>query len=363
VADTPLRVIVWGTGGIGSIAIPAIQRRPGMELVGVWVHSDSKVGEDAGALANGEAIGLAATNDVDALMALQPDCIVYTANARDSVAVEDYDRFLRAGIDVVSTSAVGAIYPPVYRPRSRDKIVAAAEAGGTTFYASGIEPGFAADHLPILLTTNSISVRSVHSYEIGLYDDYPVASTMMDGMGFGRPLDFESGFTKPGAISHSWAGQVQYVADVLEVDLDDVREVYERVETPRDLHVACGTIPAGTCGALRIQVIGVVGGEDAIVLDHVTRMAPDLAPQWPTGPHPVTYRVEIEGDPNITCDLGFAVDDAAKLGILGMAAGAGAMVATAMRVVNAVPYVVEAKPGLLSSLDLPMTAPRGAFGV
>jgi hypothetical protein len=147
------------------------------------------------------------------------------------------------------------------------------------------------------------------------------------------------------------------------VDLDDVREVYERVETPRDLHVACGTIPAGTCGALRIQVIGVVGGEDAIVLDHVTRMAPDLAPQWPTGPHPVTYRVEIEGDPNITCDLGFAVDDAAKLGIVGMAAGAGAMVATAMRVVNAVPYVVEARPGLLSSLDLPMTAPRGAFGV
>jgi hypothetical protein len=355
-------VVVWSTGGIGSIAIPAIVRRPGLDLVGVWVHSPTKVGRDAGELANGEPIGLDATDDVDALLALRPDCIVYTAGARDSAAVADYERFLRAGVNVVSTSAVGAIYPPVYRAKSRDAIVLAAEAGGASFYASGIEPGFAADQLPILLSTQSISVRSVHSYEIGLYDDYPIASTMMDGMGFGRPLDFESGFTKPGAIAHSWAGQVRYVADVLGVEIDDVRDVYEREPTDRDLEVACGTIPAGTCGALRIQVIGVVDGRDAIILDHVTRMAPDLAPHWPTGPHDVTYRVEIEGDPNISCDMGFSVDDAARLGIPGMGSGAGAMVATAMRVVNAIPYVVDAPPGLLSSLDLPITAPRGAFG-
>jgi hypothetical protein len=359
--DHELRVVVWSTGGIGSIAIPAIHRRPGLELVGAWVYSPAKVGRDAGVLANGKPVGVAATNDADALVALQPDCIVYTSGARDSAAVADYDRFLRAGINVVSTSAIGAIYPPVYRAKSRDRIVAAAEAGRTSFYASGIEPGFAADHLPILLTTQSISVRSVHSYEIGLYDDYPIASTMMDGMGFGRPLDFESGFSNPDAILHSWAGQVHYVADVLGVELEDLRVVYEREPTDRDLEVACGTIPAGTCGALRIQVIGVVGGRDAIFLDHVTRMAPDLAPHWPTGPHPVTYRVEIEGDPDITCDMGLSVDDAAVLGIAGMTSGAGAMVATAMRVVNAIPYVVEAPPGLLSSLDLPMTAPRGAF--
>jgi hypothetical protein len=358
-----LRVVVWGTGGIGSIAIEAITRRPTMELVGVWVHSESKVGRDAGELANGVPIGLAATDDVDALMALEPDCVVYTANARDSVAVQDYDRFLRAGIDVVSTAAVGAIYPPVYRARSRDVVEAAAAAGGTTFYASGIEPGFAADHLPALLSTQSASIRSVHSYEIGLYDDYAVASTMMDGMGFNRPLDFESGFTKPGAILHSWAGQVQFMADLLEVELEDVREVYQRVATPRDLHVACGTIEAGTCGALRIQVVGVVAGRDAIILDHVTRMAADLAPEWPIGPHPVTYRVEIEGDPNIHCDMSLTLDDAATHGIMGMDAGAGAMVATAMRVVNAVPFVVEARPGLLGALDLPLTVPRGGFEV
>jgi hypothetical protein len=361
VSQEPLRVVVWATGSIGSIVIPAIHRRPGLELVGAWVHAPAKAGRDAGELANGTPIGLPTTDDADALIALRPHCIVYTAGARDSAAVADYDRFLRAGISVVSTSAIGAIYPPTYRAKSRDKIVAAAEAGGASFYASGIEPGFAADQLPILLTTQSISVRSVHSYEIGLYDDYPIASTIMDGMGFGRPLDFESGFSNPVAILHSWEGQVHYVADVLGVELDDQRVVYERLPIDRDLEVAAGTIAAGTCGALRIQVIGVVDGVDAIVLDHVTRMAPDLAPEWPTGPHPVTYRVEIEGDPNITCDMGFSVDDAARLGIAGFSSGAGAMVATAMRVVNAIPYVVEAPPGLLSSLDLPITAPRGAF--
>src|SRR4029079_17388743 len=98
--DKALQVVVWSTGSIGSIVIPAIQRRPGLELVGVWVHSESKAGRDAGERDNGEPIGIAATNDVDALMALRPDCIVYTAGARDSVAVADYDRFLRAGINV-----------------------------------------------------------------------------------------------------------------------------------------------------------------------------------------------------------------------------------------------------------------------
>src|SRR5688572_30027507 len=107
-SEKPLRVAVFGTGPIGSIAIPAIQRRPGLDLVGVWVHSEAKVGKDAGELANGEAIGLAVTNDVDAIMALEPDCVVYCANARDSVAVGEYDRLLRAGINVVSTSAIGA---------------------------------------------------------------------------------------------------------------------------------------------------------------------------------------------------------------------------------------------------------------
>jgi hypothetical protein len=116
--------------------------------------------------------------------------------------------------------------------------------------------------------------------------------------------------------------------------------------------VACGTIEAGTCGAIRTQTIGVVEGRPAIVIEHVNRMAADLAPEWPMGDRDGTYRIVIEGDPDINCTM--TVGDPS-------AAGAGAMVATAMRVVNAIPYVVAAAPGLLSALDLPLTLPRYAM--
>ena len=98
-ANNPLRVVVWATGGIGSIAIHAIQRRPDIELVGVWVHSEEKVGKDAGELANGEPIGLTATNDADALIGLKPDCVIYAASGpeRDALAIPDYVKLLEAG--------------------------------------------------------------------------------------------------------------------------------------------------------------------------------------------------------------------------------------------------------------------------
>src|SRR5271156_6103365 len=100
------RVVVWATGGIGSIAIRAIQRRPDLELVGVWVHSQEKVGRDVGELANGDPIGLAATNDADALIALKPDCVVYAASGpeRDALAIPEYLKLLAAGLNGVAAA-------------------------------------------------------------------------------------------------------------------------------------------------------------------------------------------------------------------------------------------------------------------
>ena len=111
-----LRTLVWSTGGVGANAIDAIRRRPDLELVGVWVHSPDKVGKDVGELAGGEPLGLLATNDADALIALAPDCVVYAASGpeRDGAAVPDYVRLLAAGINVVSTSSTSLVYPPSY---------------------------------------------------------------------------------------------------------------------------------------------------------------------------------------------------------------------------------------------------------
>ena len=125
----PVRVVVWSTGGVGSVAIDAIRQRPDLELVGVWVHSPDKVGKDAGELGGGEPMGLTATNDADALMALDPDCVVYAASGpeRDAGAVPDYLKLLAAGINVVSTSSTSLIHPPSYFATEwRDQLEAAA---------------------------------------------------------------------------------------------------------------------------------------------------------------------------------------------------------------------------------------------
>src|ERR1700758_125074 len=316
-ADGAHRVVVWATGGIGSIAIRAIQRRPNLDLVGVWVHAQEKVGKDAGELANGEPIGLATTNDADALVALKPDCVVYAASGpeRDALAIPDYLKLLESGINVVTTSTTRLVNPHAYQPTEwRDQLLAAAKQGQVSLYASGIEPGFAADYLPLVLSTQSSSIEKIHSFEIGLYDDYGVPDIMSDALGFGRPLE-----------------------------------------------VAMGTVEAGTCGALRMQAIGVVDGREAIVIEHVTRLAHDVAPDWPTGIGDLSYRVVITGDPDIDCTMAATLKDPRKAGVGGMTSGSGAMVATAMRVLNAVPYVVAAEPGLLSSVDLPLTIPQHAF--
>ncbi len=160
----------------------------------------------------------------------------------------------------------------------------AAKAGQVSLYASGIEPGFAADYLPLVLTTQSSQIEKIHAYEIGLYDDYGVPDIMSDAMGFGRPLDYEPWIAMPGAIEGEWQGQIRMVADALGVEVQEMRSTFDRAVTERTLEVAMGTVEAGTCGALRMQAIGVVDGREAIVIEHVTRLAPDVAPRLADAP-------------------------------------------------------------------------------
>jgi hypothetical protein len=349
-----LRVAVWGTGGVGAIAVGAVARRPDLDLVGVWVHSPDKVGVDVGTLARIGEVGLAATNDADALIALRPDCVVYAASGPelDAVAVPDYERMLDAGINVVTVTTPALVYPPAYAERPRTRLEAAAERGGASLYASGIEPGFAADQFPLTLLTMSRTIRSVRTVELFQYDGYPVEFAMRDVFGFGQPMDHTPSMGLPGVQAGTWGPPVRLVADALGVELDEIRETYERVPTPRRLDVACGVIEAGTVGAVRFETIGVVDGRDAVVIEHVNRMAPDLAPDWPTARRDGTYRIEIDGEPSFTCELNVgAPEDFHDQG----------MIATTMRLVNAVPAVCEAAPGLVSSSDLPLTLPRHAF--
>jgi hypothetical protein len=155
-----------------------------------------------------------------------------------------------------------------------------------------------------------------------------------------------------GSQRFAWGPPVEFVAHALGVELDDIAETYERSATPRELRVAAGTIAAGSCGAIRMETIGVVDGQAAIVIEHVNRMAPDLAPEWPTATRDGTYRISIEGTPSLSCELTIGAPDSATV---------DGMIATTMRVVNAIPYLVAAPPGIHTALDLPLTAPRRPF--
>lgn len=350
------RVVVWSTGGVGSNAIRAIARRADLDLIGVWVHSPDKVGRDVGELAGTAPLGLLATDDADALLALEPDCVLYAASGpeRGGGAVPDYERMLAAGINVVTTTSTELVFPPSADAALRERLELAAEAGGASLYASGIFPGFASDELAVLLTTMSRSIRTLRVIEVSLNDHYPVADVMMDGLGFARALDFEPFIALPGIIPMIWRAPIQLIARSLGVEVTEIRGRFERRPTERDLDVAFGTVPAGTVGAVRTIASGIVDGREAIVVDHVIRMAREVASDWPTSQNDATYIVNIDGDPSVECTLTLGPPE-------GHDAGEAAMTATAMRIVNAVPFVVGAPPGLLSSLDLPVTVPADAF--
>jgi 2,4-diaminopentanoate dehydrogenase len=348
------RVVQWSTGGVGSLAVGALARRPDLELVGAWVHAPDKAGCDVGELAGLAPLGVLATADVDALLALAPDCVCYTASgeARPREAVDDCCRILQAGINVVTTSVPGLLYPAGFDRSEVMRLEAACAGGGSSLYGSGIEPGFAGDHLVLVLSTLTERIDRVCTQEIFSYADYPVAFTIFEVFGFGKPPEERCLMELPGVQRSAWGPPVQMVADHLGAPLEEIRETYEKLATDRRLDVAAGTIEAGTVGAVRFETIGVVDGRDAIVIEHVNRMAPDLAPDWPTAARDGTYRIAFDGDPSLTCEL--TLGSAEKFSHHGM-------VATTMRVVNAIPFVCDAEAGILTAVDLPLTLPRHAF--
>jgi 4-hydroxy-tetrahydrodipicolinate reductase len=348
------RVVQWSTGHVGKHAIAGIDARPDVELVGLWVSNPDKVGKDAGELAGlGRKLGVTATNDAAALLALKPDCIVHTAWADDRIveALSDLARFLRAGINVVSSSPVFLQYPYGVADDMAADVIAAAHEGGASIFVNGVDPGFGNDVLPLVMTGVCERIEEVRCIELLNYATYDQASVLSDIMGFGLPLDVTPFILLPGVLTMAWGSVVYQIGKALEVTFDKVEESYERYPAPEDFEIPTGTIAAGTQAALRFEVRGMVGGKSVIVLEHVTRLRDDLAPEWPQPAGHGCYRVIITGEPNYTVDMQL-------LGTDGDHNTAG-LKATAMRLVNALPHVVDAAPGLVTTLDLPLVLGNG----
>ncbi|WP_109505207.1 diacylglycerol kinase [Nocardioides speluncae] len=352
-----LRVVEWSTGTVGRLAVAGILARPELELVGVWVSSSEKDGKDVGVLADlGRELGLTATTDKDALLALKPDCIVHTAMSDDRPfeAFADLLSFLEAGINVVSSGPVFLQYPQgVLSPEQVAEIEAAGERGQASLHVNGIDPGFANDLLPLVLTSLSHRIDEVRVSEIADYSTYYQPVVNGEIFGFGKPVDEVPMLFQPGILGLAWGSVVRIIAAGLCLTLDD--ELVETVEHgvhDADIDTVSGHIPKGTRAGVRFTLAGTVDGTPRVVLEHVTRNHPEMMPEWP---RPLEgdgiYRVEITGDPYLKLDL-------THHGEHGDHNDSG-MLVTAMRLVNSVEAVCAAPAGLVTALDLPLVTGRG----
>src|SRR5262249_44761879 len=187
-----LRVVQWATGNVGRNALAGILARPDLELAGVWVSNPAKVGRDAGELAGlGCEVGIRATGDAAELLALEPDCAVYTclADTRLAEAVDDLARILRAGVNVVSSSPVFLQFPDALPVELTGPLRQAAAAGGASLCVNGIDPGFANDTLPLAVTGLWERIEQVRCPEILNYASYPQGTGRFGLLGFGPPPD------------------------------------------------------------------------------------------------------------------------------------------------------------------------------
>src|ERR1700742_1966927 len=354
----PIPVVQLGTGNVGIHALRALITNPEFELTGVWVSSDAKAGKDAAELAGlADSTGVLASTDLDAVLATGPKCAVYNALADNRLpeALEDYRRVLAAGINIVGSGPVFLQYPWQVIPEDLLKpIEDAAREGNSSLFAKGIDPGLDNDLLPLTLAGTCQSVQQIRCMEIVDYATYDSATVMFDVMGFGKPLDDIPMLLQPGVLSLAWGSVVRQLAAGLGVELDQVTERQERVPAPEDFDIASGHIPKGSAAALRFEVQGLVDGHPVVVLEHVTRLREDLCPDWPQPAQPGgCYRIEITGEPSYAIDVCLSSPN-------GDHNHAG-LVATAMRIVNAIPAVVAAAPGIVTTLDLPLIPGRGLY--
>ncbi|MFF5932283.1 dihydrodipicolinate reductase [Streptomyces sp. NPDC012508] len=351
--------VVWGTGNVGRAAVRAVDAHPALALTAVLVHDPGKVGRDAGALAGlDRSLGVAATDDMDAVLAARPRAVVYAASGdiRPDEALADVVRAVRGGAVVVTP----ALYPLYDHrgapPEFRDPVLAAVAEGGGSLFVSGVDPGWGNDVLPLLISGLGSTVDVVRCQEIFDYSTYEQEDSVRHLIGMGYPMEYEPLMLAPSIPTMVWGGQIRLMARALGVELDEIRETMAR--RPLDATVTTrtmGVFEAGTQGAVRFEVQGIVGGEPRIVIEHVTRIHPSCAPDWPTPPDGAgAHRVVIEGRPRIEVTVE-ATDEGENRSAGGNATAVG-------RLVNAVDWLVDAKPGLYDALDVPLRPAVGRLG-
>lgn len=342
------RVVQWNTGNVGKSSLKSIADNPMLELVGCYAWSPDKVGRDAGELVGIPPLGIAATNDVDALLALKPDCVVYNAMWFD---VDEVVRILSAGVNVVTTAS---FITGRNLGNGRDRLVEACEKGGSTIFGSGVSPGFA-ELLAIVsaMVCNRIDKVTVSEAADTTFYDSPDTEKPV---GFGQPIDHPELQQMAAKGTAIFGEAVQLVSDALGVELDEVRCVSEFAQTTVDLEMASWTIPAGCVAGVYISWQGIVGDKTLIDLNVRWRKGQTLEPDWKIEQD--GWVIQIDGQPTVTAKVGFLPPPYFQAETIADFMDLGHIM-TALPAINAIPAVVAAAPGIVTYADLPLTLPRG----
>jgi 2,4-diaminopentanoate dehydrogenase len=344
------RIVQWTTGNVGKRSVRAVASNPTMQLVGCYAWSADKVGHDVGELCGIEPLGVTATNDVEALLTLKPDCVVYNPMFAN---VDDLVRILSAGVNVVTTSEFITGH---FLGEGRDRIAEACELGGSTIFGSGINPGLI-QLLGIVSAGLSERVDKVSIMESIDTTIYNSPATEIP-MGFGYPVDQPDLRAITAKGSGIFRDAVLLVADALGVELDDVRCEAEYAQTTEDLHLPGDwTIAKGCVGGVDVRWKGIVGNQEVIEIRGRWRKGQSLDPDWDLD---MGYTIEVQGTPTIKTTLSFlpppdfqgeTLDDYIMLGLT----------IVAMPAITAIPAVVSARPGIATYNDLPILLPRGVL--
>jgi 2,4-diaminopentanoate dehydrogenase len=342
------RVVQWTTGNVGKSSVAAIAKNPTLELVGCYAWSPDKGGVDVGELAGIASLGVTATNDIDALLALKPDVVVYNPMWID---VDELVRILEAGINVVATASFITGHN---QGGGRDKIADACRRGGSTMFGSGISPGYV-NQLSVVAAGICDRVDRITVNEAADTTFYDSPATEKP-VGFGRPID-DPELTAMTAHGTGVFGEaVRMVADALGIELDEVRCDAEYAQTTEDLDLGSWTIGAGCVAGVYASWKGIAKGETRVEINVRWRKGQALEPDWKIDQD--GWVIEIAGRPTVTMKVGFLPPPDFEATTLEEFMVLGHIM-TATPPINAIPAVVAAAPGIVTYNDLPLILPRG----
>jgi 2,4-diaminopentanoate dehydrogenase len=337
------RVVQWATGNTGKLALRAVIDDPELELVGVRVYDEDKAGKDAGELVDGPPTGVLAVDNLEAVLEIAPDVVLYMGRVEQDTdsCVADIAALLASGADVVATGAP-LIDPDAVDPERGRLLEAACKDGSSSFLGLGLFPGFWGEALAPILTRLSYRCDRIAVRESLSYAGYASTHMMFAIMGYGHPPEStEPMLAKPRTGGSPFNATATIIAKAIGLEIDAIESFREVAVTETDLHVAAGLVPAGTVGAMKLGVRADCGPVE-IVVEHVTWMDAAVQPEWSRSEG---YEIELDGAPTLRCNLllGTKGEDHTEMGCL----------ATAMHAVHAIPAVRAAEPGVLDLATVP----------